>query len=384
MFVDNYTKLKNKNNQRIFIFDYLRLFLVILVIALHSVMAYSIYSYNRWHVFNPVRSIIFDVYALLFDYSIMSIFFFIAGYFALLSIKRRTIPEFIKKKFLRLIVPFIFGMIFVLPFAMYIRYLYFYDPSMGFFEYCLFYYWNDINQFMHLWFLPALFIFFLFFAVIYYSKKNLFDKPNGGFFSEISIESIFIFTILTGLTFFTIRLFLPYDRWVMIGDFYFVQPTRYIVYFAFFFFGILFYRAHFLSKKEKILKPVLWFSLTFCIVLITLSLYYFFMNYQYSPSFVFIDSMLRVFFCLSIIMILLFLFSKFLNFQSVFLQRLSANVYAVYIIHYPFVVSLQYYLIDVPLSVFVKFFIVFSVSTIISFFVSEFFLRRLPLLKKIL
>ena len=381
MFITNDIALKS--NQRILFFDYLRLFLVFSVIFVHSTVAYAIYGENKWHVFDPVRSIFFDIGSLFSDYFIMAVFFFIAGFFALPSIQKRGILSFIKKKFFRLIVPFILGMIFVIPFAMYIRYLYFYDQSIGFFEYWFFCYWKDLNQFMHLWFLPALFIFFLFFAFFYSLKKDFFEKPNKDF-SIASGKSLFVFVVLTGLIFYTVRLFLPYDHWVMLGDFYFVQPSRYIVYFSFFLLGILFYRNRILSRKEKFLKPFPWISLTFLLILMILSLYYFFVNYQYAAFFVFIDSMLRVSFCLSIVMTLLFLFSKYMNFQSVFLQRLSANVYAVYIIHYPFVVALQYYLIDVPLSVFVKFFIVFSVSTIVSFLISEFFLRRLPLLKKLL
>jgi len=366
----------NKYHSRLFYLDYLRLFLVLSVVALHSVMAYAVNTDHVWHVLDSSRNIIFDAYALLFDYSVMPIFFFVAGFFMLKSIQKKKISEFIKKKFFRLIVPFILAIIFVIPFAMYFRSLYHFNQTWGFSEYWFFNYWADFNQLMHLWFLPALFVFFLVYAFIYFLKKD--------FFISLSEGTLLIFVTITTLIFFIISIFITYDKWIMAGDFYLIQPTRYVIYFAFFSLGIMFYRSDFFSKNKKFSDSFLWIILAIFTFTFIVFIYYFYMENLNELSFVFINSILRVVFCLSALMSLTFLFRKFLNFPSKIIQKMSSNSYAIYIIHYPFVVALQYYLIDLPVSIFIKFFIVFVLSILASFALSEYILRRMPFLKNIL
>jgi len=66
------------------------------------------------------------------------------------------------------------------------------------------------------------------------------------------------------------------------------------------------------------------------------------------------------------------------------LQLFTANSYSLYIIHQPIVVWLEYMLLGVRMSAYLKFAVVFGVGLSASLLLSHFVLRRLPLLRQVL
>jgi glucan biosynthesis protein C len=105
-----------RTKDRIYFLDYLRGFMVLLVVLDHSMHAYSQHYGRFWFFPDVERSTFIDVLHLHNDAIMMPFLFFLAGMFVLPSLKRRGYLSFAKERFLRLVVPFVFGIFFITPF----------------------------------------------------------------------------------------------------------------------------------------------------------------------------------------------------------------------------------------------------------------------------
>ncbi len=107
--------------------DYLRTTLTLLVLAHHSSLAYTGFAYFDSH--NPVRSTapivdltrwkFFDYAENFNDVFFMSLMFFISALFVYPGLRRHGTPRFIRDRLLRLGVPFVFAVVFLMPIAYY-------------------------------------------------------------------------------------------------------------------------------------------------------------------------------------------------------------------------------------------------------------------------
>ena len=112
---------------RLIFFDNLRYLMVFLVLIFHSGASYgSLVAFWPYHDPNPTEFV--DITMLLFDVFMMSILFFIAGYFALPSLQKKGGGRFLEGKFRQLGIPWLVITIFVLPVLDYIHY---YTQSAG-------------------------------------------------------------------------------------------------------------------------------------------------------------------------------------------------------------------------------------------------------------
>lgn len=117
-------------------FGNLRAFVILLVLSFHSVLAYlqflpsKPYSFDDppylWRAFPIVdteRFVGFDLFCAWQDVFLMSLFFFLSGLFVWRSLDRRGPLGFIYGRVLRLGVPFVFVVMFLMPPALYPTYL---------------------------------------------------------------------------------------------------------------------------------------------------------------------------------------------------------------------------------------------------------------------
>jgi len=375
----NFVQSKTNSIDRIFFLDNFRSFLIILVVLFHASLAYIVNA-DVWFIFNPQKSIIFDVYAFLFDRTIMPMLFFISGYFALSSILKRGTASFLKKRFVKLGIPFIIGIFIVNPFSMYIINLYNNKISNNFFNYWFSNYLTNIPFTLHLWFLVSLLIIIILFSITFKFKKSIFKIKSK---SNFSSKFLLIFAFLIGLALFIINLFISDLEWAGIGGFIIVQPLRFVLYISYFFFGVFAFRNKFFSKYNTSNK-FLFITMVTIILAVLYTLFYYFFHKDFS-DFLFlkyINGLLWSFICLCSLMMMIKLFHKRFNFSSKFGQKLSANSYAIYIFHYPFVIYLQYILINWSISPIIKFILVIAVSISITYIICEYLLHRIPIIKK--
>jgi fucose 4-O-acetylase-like acetyltransferase len=108
------------STDRILFFDNIRYLMVLLVVVLHSACGYS--NYTTFWAVNDTNSIFFDYLLGILDVFLMPTLFFIAGYFAIPSLEQKGKWLFIKSKFKRLGIPWLLGIVLLVPIINYIRY----------------------------------------------------------------------------------------------------------------------------------------------------------------------------------------------------------------------------------------------------------------------
>ncbi|MDY6974477.1 MAG: acyltransferase family protein, partial [Thermodesulfobacteriota bacterium] len=108
-------------------FDYLRAFAVVLVLCHHGVLAYTISAFinfenpiaNSIPVVNEQRWPIFDLVVAYNEMFFMPLLFFISGMFVWQSLARKGVCQYIKGRLTRLGLPFVIGVVFLMPVAYY-------------------------------------------------------------------------------------------------------------------------------------------------------------------------------------------------------------------------------------------------------------------------
>ena len=115
------------NTNRNIPFDYLRTFTIIVVVAYHSFVAYS--SLAKINLTYPIDTISpitgketwfgFDLFILYGDTFGMTLLFFISGFFVWKSLTKRGVRKFLQNKAVRLGVPFVAGVLILIPIALY-------------------------------------------------------------------------------------------------------------------------------------------------------------------------------------------------------------------------------------------------------------------------
>ena len=93
--------------------------MIVLVIVYHTVAAYA--TVVPWWAVHDTTFFATDIIRELLDVFMMPVLFFVAGYFALPSLEKRGVGEFIKDKCKRLLVPWVLAVIVFMPLLLYDR-----------------------------------------------------------------------------------------------------------------------------------------------------------------------------------------------------------------------------------------------------------------------
>jgi len=107
--------------------DYLRAVVTLLVLAHHSMLAYTTFAYfDAKHIFNSTAPVVDSARWAFLDYAenfndvfFMSLMFLISGLFVFPALRRHGVPEFLRDRFLRLGLPFAFTVTLLMPIAYY-------------------------------------------------------------------------------------------------------------------------------------------------------------------------------------------------------------------------------------------------------------------------
>lgn len=96
-------------------FSNVRAIAVLLLIFLHVALSYSPVSAKWWIVSDPQKTAVADALSGALDLALMPILSFIAGYFAYPSYRKENPLSFLLKKAKKLMVPWLFGVLFLNP-----------------------------------------------------------------------------------------------------------------------------------------------------------------------------------------------------------------------------------------------------------------------------
>ncbi|CAB5108726.1 hypothetical protein D3OALGA1CA_3586 [Olavius algarvensis associated proteobacterium Delta 3] len=385
---------------RILFLDNLRYLMVLLVLILHAAISYSNFV-PWWCVKEPnVHAAVFDVLILILDVFLMPVLFFIAGYFAISSFRKKGTRRFLKRKFKRLGLPLLIGIPLVSPSFSYIYHFTRngFSSHMGFGAYWMDYLktagdfsigtMTSIDQFSqsHLWFMSLLLFFFVVFGLCVGTTRLDDGSAAVDRSGSTSPGSILIILAVMGILSAVFALIgnMLFARpenpepWVTIANLLQFQPDSvgtYILYF-----GVGIYASHkkwFITTKIPG-HPAIW--LISCALLsgsLLLTLNRLMLNFSIGIFLLYL--LARSFLCVSFLAAFSSWAAGHWNRPSQFHRLLALNSYHIYMTHFLIVVIMQLVLAGwSDGSVFVKFGIVSAASILASFGISHYALRPYP------
>lgn len=380
----------NGSRQRMFFLDNLRYFIVFCVVALHAALAHS--KFAPWW---PVREVdpdmtpVFDVIVLITDGFIMPIMFFIAGFFALRSIRKRGPWLFVRSKLVRIGIPLVVGATAIVPGVSYI-YEYFRSTdaaSRGYLAYWLKYlegygefYVGYVTSFAqpshnYFWFLSLLLWFFVVFAFLYAIKIKWFGNKSAvpeqqDTMDPYALPVLLSLGVVTGISLVVMVPLFTVDGqepWVIIANLVQFQPTRLFLYVFYFPVGIYAAWKGWFVNGNAVGRLRIWLPLWLGMMLVFLGSVQKMGGATPSLPLLIGYCFSRAFLCLSSLMVFISFAYRYWNRGSKVNRTLATNSYGIYILHMPIVLGLNLALVSwAGGGILVK----FSIVTVASFFLS--------------
>jgi glucan biosynthesis protein C len=360
--------------------DYLRAFVIALVVFLHAALAYSAYStYNkeRWidssaPVVDASRWPVLDWFIAYYDTFFMALLFLVSGLFVNASLERKGSRDFFVTRLQRLGIPFVIGALFIAPLAFLPSFL-MADPRPQA-PYLATFFTFDGWPVGPPWFLWVLLLFNGVVALIHRFAPNVLTKLH----KQPSAFVIFLVTILSFLPFLFVG---SHFWWISLGPFD-AQPIRLGLYFAYFLLGVALGTG---QRWQKGGWPKYW------AVWLILSIYPYYVymgilgKVLHFPSFV-SQVILGVTFatsCTGASLGFLGAFRRFVRRPNPIFESLSANAFGIYLVHYAVVLWIQYALLSVPWPAWIKFSVAFIGGLGLSWGITI-LARQIPAVRRIL
>ena len=382
--------------------DRTRTFITLLVLANHTVVAYTQfgrfypnhYLWSTAPIVDSQRWIGFNILTLFNDTFFMSLMFFLSGLFVWPSLQRKGIGHFLRDRALRLGLPFLAAIFVLMPIAYYASFQ-LTGKQLGFVDFWL----ENLKE--GIWFDgPGWFIWFLLLLdllaiPIYYLAPGVVDAINRLSFGSYKRAWLFASALAAA----SIIAYVPMlfgvgaVRWFAVGPFQ-VQASRTVLYGVFFLAGMgigakgiddgLLSRSGDLARRWGlwlIAACVSFGLLTYLINFRRMKL----ANLTGAPP-LWWQSSYGVIYALTCVAISLCVLAMFLRFgqrdKSIF-DPMRDDAYGMFLFHYVVCLWLQYALLDAPLSAIVKVLIVFTITVATSWGVTA-AVRRIPGMKRVL
>jgi Acyltransferase family len=373
----------------------LRGIVILIVLAFHAMLAYlnwipvtgsgfdsPPYDWRAFPIIDSHRFFGFDFLCAWQDVYLMSLMFFLSGLFVWPSLLRRTALTFLRDRALRLGLPYAFGIAFVIPASVYPAYrLTAADPSVVAFWHCLLAlpFWPNGP----LWFLWQLLALNLLAAGLHSVAPNAI--PELGRWSGQADKNLgrYFGTLLAASAAAYVPMAVAFTPWAWSNSGLFaVQFCRPLLYAVYFFAGIGIGAAGIergLLAADGVLarRWVLTLMLALGSLLVWMGLTALTMNGGRSVGLEIAADLSFVPACAAGCFFLIAVCLRFATGSSRLLGYLSANAYGVYLVHYVFIVWLQYLLLATPLLAVVKAGLVFAGALVLSL-ATTFAAQRFP------
>jgi len=373
----------------------LRAFVILVVMAFHSVLAYlgslpasapafndPPYQWRSFPIIDAERWFGFDLFCALQDIYLISLMFFLSGLFVWPSLARKGPRLFLRDRLLRIALPFALAVAFLMPIAHYPVYLVTAaDPSIAAYwqHWLALPFWPSGPP----WFLWILFVFDALAAALFVFAPRSGDAL-GQLLGRLTARPARFAAVLlsaSAVAYMPLALaFSPWE-WINVGPFAFqiCRPLQYAVYF----FAGVGVGVHGIERGLLAMDGFLvrhWAAATVAALvsyLVWLGTAGLAMNAPSVGTLQVLQAAVFVVACGAGVMAVLALSLHFANRRLPAFEPLSENAYGIYLIHYVFVVWLQYVLLGVALFAFVKGMIVFAGTSMLSLW-SVAAIRRIP------
>jgi hypothetical protein len=362
--------------------DRARTFLTLVVLLHHAVIPYTYFGHT-----DPASWIGFDIVVLATDSFFMAMFFFLSGLFTWPGIARKAPSVFLRDRLLRLGLPFAIAAFTVIPLAYYAITLRA-DPELTFASF----WWKTITvgpwPSGPIWFVWVLLAFDLTASLLYRVSAHLVDPGNR--VSLRGFEQPAVFWLLLAAVSVTVYvpalLYFGGSRWFEFGPFS-VQASRILLYFAYFFIGVSVGAANFdrgilsaegqLPKKRWmwVIATLVPYCLMWCMIYIKRAILG---NPNVLPDWY--QAIYGTFVVLFSAAILLAILAFFLHSKAPgpnLLDRMQADAYGMFLVHYPIALWIQYVLFDYSWPAIFKAAIGFVLTVMLSWGLTA-MLRKIP------
>lgn len=368
-----------KSNKRFIGLDSLRVIMVICVIALHCGMTYMDYRPDWWYVMDNQQSIGFTYLVIILDCFPMTALFFLSGYFAPPSFRKRGTGSFIRDKFMHIGVPWILGVLLVAPFFSRASFVALGYPSMPITEYFTKFFFTSLYQQAHYWFLGVLFAFFIIYALL--------PKGNNSISEESKSKSPFLLVGLTILItiaayYLSTRFYKTCNEWTNIGYVLYFQPARIIGYISMFALGVYGNKRKWFTSQGW--KPSVAYLAVGIIAIISILYWKFFVAFKLSPDTnLIIDAVSYSFASICMTFGLIALFMKESSENKYSISQIAPYSYGIYWLHQIIGMIIMEYLVSIDMPAIAKWTITMILTVFICALATKYILKKTPLLKSI-
>jgi glucan biosynthesis protein C len=373
--------LQAVSKQRLYFFDNLKAFIILLMVVFHIGMGYTTWDLKWWTVNDIQKHKFFDFFILETDVYIMPIMFMIAGYFAPMVLVKKGITAFWQDKWKRIILPWIGGVLFIAPLIAYSSFFSRMDTPPNYFAFWKTGFFGPYYQQGPYWFLGILALFFLVLTIAYQLNPAYFKKsaqktiPSAWFFLA--------FALLTTASFFSSNLYFWNDAWVNVKYLFMVQPVRLLLHLCYFGLGVYAWKHSWFTHGGYNPRLLPW-----CISAIIML----FIFLAYRVTFTLMPDVPILFkaghalthatFSLTATFALIAVFQHFFDSNAYLWRRLAANSYTIYFIHQCVVIPIGCIVQKLDINVWVKYVSVSIVTVVLCFLLAEYLINPILSLGK--
>lgn len=376
--------------------DRARTFITLLVLANHSVVAYTAfgrfypnhYLWSTAPIVDSQKWIGFNVLTLINDAFFMALMFFLSGLFVWPSLQRKGIGHFLRDRALRLGVPFLACIFILMPIAYYASFR-LTGSKIGFVAFWLQNFQSGIWFDGPAWFIWFLLLLDILAVPVFLLAPKLVDTINRLSTRAYAAPSLFVGVLFaaTVVAYVPLLFHLGAVRWFNLGPLQ-VQASRVVIYGVFFLAGmgagaVNIDRGLLAKGGNLAMRWYIWVvaaAASFGLLTILINFRRMRLsNLTGAPPTWWQGSygLVYALACVTISLAVLALFVRFAQGEKNLLDPLRADAYGIYIFHYIFCLWLQYSLLDAPLPAIAKVLIVFVGTLGLSWAVTA-ALRRIP------
>ncbi|WP_116951994.1 acyltransferase family protein [Jiangella endophytica] len=392
-----------RTTSRIHYLDSIKIGLSVLVVVHHAAQAYG--PVDWWYVEDQPKAAWIEDFAVLNAPFKMSLFFLIAAYFLPRAVDRRRERPYVRPRLKKLGGPILVGFFLVIPVLMYAYYLNFRDHgSIGFADY----YWNVYlgegdeptgwsgpiwpdRQFGHLWFIQHLLVYSLLYLAWRAVAERVRARRGAPLVAvrpvpeRIGAGAVLGFAAVVAAGTAVVRIWYPVDEWVPVAEIIQTEPADLAQHLPFVVAGVLAYRRGWLETLPSRVGYA-WLAAA-----VALSAVYVAFRDDLTGFFEpgganlgsFVWSGYDTVLCVGYALGMLVIFRNHVHGTSR-LQRSAADAtFAIYLVHLPVVVGLQYLVADTPLGASARFVVVAGAGLALSV-AAALVLRRTPGVRAIL
>ena len=374
--------------------DRARTFIILLVLLHHSVINYTYFGHG-----DRMRWLGFDLVVLFNDSFFMAFMFFVSGLFVRDSLARKGAAIFLRDRAWRLGVPYLVSVLVLMPIAYYPTFLRYHLPGTTDFNF-LHFWWHTLTigpwPSGPAWFLWVLLALDVMAAAVWLVAPRMIQTLGQLIFSgrHRPMAAFVVFLIVSTAAYMPMHLGFGDTNWLELGRFPLpIQTSRILLYATYFLTGVsvgaISLRSGLLAEDGELARrwPV-WFTFALVFYAAILVLVYAHHNWVAdfdSPPLLWNVAYGLAFATFSAAMAFAVpaIFLRFADSGWRLLDALQPSAYGVYLLHYIFIIWLQYAVYDYSLSAGVKFAIVFAGTLAMSWGLTV-MLRRIPVVARMI